>query len=121
MERHLLPVLDDFIHTVHSILEFIYWAQDTVYTDSTLTDMEWTLGNFHLKKQCVIDLEAWKGMKGPSKHFNILSSFVSQTRANGALIQYTADMLEYLLITHCKTTFQYLVDCPEPLQMKSWR
>ena len=35
-----------------------------------------------------------------------MQSFARQTKANGALIQYTADVTERLLITHCKTTFQ---------------
>ena len=36
----------------------------------------------------------------------VMQSFGRQTKANGALIQYTADVMEHLLITHCKTTFQ---------------
>ncbi|KIM53499.1 hypothetical protein SCLCIDRAFT_31845 [Scleroderma citrinum Foug A] len=34
-------------------------------------------------------------------------SFAQQTKANGPLIQYTAYVLERLLITHCKTMFQH--------------
>lgn len=36
-----------------------------------------------------------------------MQNFAWQTKANGALIQYTADVTERLLITHCKTTFQH--------------
>ena len=118
MERQLVPVLDgagavtdDFIRTVQSMVEFIYRAQDPVYTDSSITVMEQALANFHSRKQCIIDLGARRGTKAPIKHFNIpklelMSSFARQTKANGALIQYTADVSERLLITHCKTTFQ---------------
>ena len=118
MERQLVPVLDgaravtdDFIHTVHSMFKFIYQAQDPVYTDSSIAVMEQALANFHSRKQYVIDLGERRGMKGPIKHFNIpklelMSSFACQTKANGVLIQYTADMSEHLLITHCKITFQ---------------
>ena len=33
-------------------------------------------------------------------------SFAQQMKANSILIQFTADMTERLLITHCKTPFQ---------------
>ena len=74
--------------------------------------MEQALATFHSKKQCIIDLGARRGMKAPVKNFKIpklelMASFARQTKANGALIQYTADVSEHLLITHCKTTFQH--------------
>ncbi|KAG6371058.1 hypothetical protein JVT61DRAFT_10595 [Boletus reticuloceps] len=34
-----------------------------------------------------------------------MMSFVRQTKANGALIQFTTDVSERLLVTHCKTPF----------------
>ena len=37
----------------------------------------------------------------------VMQSFGRQTKANSMLIQYTADVTECLLITHCKTTFQH--------------
>lgn len=93
------------------MVEFIYCAQDPVYMDSSITAMEQTLAEFHLRKQCIIKIGVWRGMKGTIKHFNIpklelMASFVCQMKVNSALIQYTADVSERLLITHCKTTFQ---------------
>lgn len=89
--------------------------------------MEQVLVTFHSKKQWIIDLGAWRGMKAPIKNFKIpklelMASFAHQMKANSALIQYTVDVLECLLITQCKTTFQHtvLVNWPEPLQTKSW-
>jgi hypothetical protein len=118
MERQIVPVLDgagavmdEFIHTIRLMVEFIYCAQDPVYTDSSISVMERALVDFHSRKQCILDLGVWRGMKGTIDHFNIpklelMSSFARQTKANGALIQYTADVSERLLITHCKSTFQ---------------
>lgn len=104
-------VTDEFIHTIRSMVEFIYHTQDPVYTDLSIAVMERALADFHSRKQCILDLGAQRGMKGMIDHFNIpklelMSSFAHQTKVNGALIQYTADVSECLLITHCKSTFQ---------------
>ena len=46
MERTIVPILDgagavsdEFIHTVHTLIEFIYRAQDPVHTDSSIAAM----------------------------------------------------------------------------------
>lgn len=118
MERTIVPILDgagtasdEFILTVRALIEFIYRAQDPVHTDSSITAMEQALAEFHAMKQSILDLGARRGRKGPIGHFKIpklelMMSFARQTKANGPLIQYTADVPERLLITHCKTMFQ---------------
>ena len=88
----------------------MYHAQDPVYTNSSVAAMEQTLAEFHLRKQCIIDIGAQRGTKTTINHFNIpklelMASFARQTKANGTLIQYTVDISEHLLITHCKMTF----------------
>ena len=82
-----------------------------MYTNSSITQMEQALADFHSRKQCIIDIGARRGTKGTINHFNIpkielMMSFACQTRANSALIQYTVDVSEHLLITHCKMTFR---------------
>jgi len=104
--------LDEFIHAVHALIEFIYRAQDPVHTDSSITAMEQALAEFHARKQSILNLRVQRGGKGPIGHFKIpklelMMSFTQQTKVNGPLIQYTADVPERLLITHCKTTFQH--------------
>ena len=118
IERMIVPILgdidgvtDEFIYAIRAIVEFIYRVQDPIHTNSSIDAMEQALADFHARKQVIIDLKAQKGEKGVIKHFNIpklelMNSFGRQTRANGPLIQYTADVSERLLITHCKTTFQ---------------
>ena len=112
IERTIVPILDgagnandDFIHAICAMVEFIYHAQNSVHTDSSIALMEQSLSKFHEKKQSIIALG------GRKNHFKIpklelMQNFARQTKANGALIQYTADVTERLLITHCKTTFQ---------------
>ena len=119
MERTIVPILDgagtasdEFIHAVRALIEFIYRAQDPVHTDSSITAMEQALAEFHARKQSILDLRVQRGGKGPIGHFKIpklelMMSFAQQTKANGPLIQYTADVPERLLITHCKTMFQH--------------
>ena len=118
IERTIVPILadvgnvtDEFIYAIRAIVEFIYRAQDPVHTDSSINAMEQALADFHARKQVIIDLKAQKGKNAVINHFNIpklklMNSFGRQTRANGPLIQYTADVSERLLIMHCKTTFQ---------------
>ena len=118
IERMVVPILDgagaatdDFIRAVHALVEFIYCAQDPVHTDSSIAAMEQALTEFHARKHSIITLGGRKGTNGTINHFNIpklelMMSFGRQTKANGALIQFTADTTEHLLITHCKTPFQ---------------
>ena len=94
------------------LIEFIYPVQDLVHTDSSITAMEQTLTEFHATKQSILDLEVQRGSKGPIGHFKIpklklMMSFIQQTKVNDPLIPYTANVLEHLLIMHCKTMFQH--------------
>ena len=105
-------ISDEFIGAIHAMVEFIYRAQDPVHTDSSIASMQRALVEFHIRKPSIIRLGARKGVKGPIDHFRIpkleaMQSSAWQTKANGALIQYTADITECLLITHCKTIFQH--------------
>lgn len=118
LERQLVAILDgagaasdDFIYAIRAMVEFIYRAQDPVHTDSSVAEMEQALADFHSRKQSIINIGARTGTNGTIHHFNIpkmerMASFARQTKANGALIQYTADISERLLITHCKMAFQ---------------
>jgi len=117
MERMVVPILDgagavmdDFIHAVRALVEFIYHAP--VHTDSLIAAMEQALVEFHARKHSIITLGGRKGANGTINHFNIpklelMKSFRRQTRANGMLIQFTADTTECLLIIHCKMPFQH--------------
>lgn len=118
IERTIVPILDSagtvtdgFIRAIRGLVEFIYRAQDPVHTDSSIAAMQQALMDFHSAKQSILDLRARKGSSGPINHFRIpklelMLSFGRQIKANGTLMQYSAEVPERLLITHCKTTFQ---------------
>lgn len=78
MERTIVPILDgagtasdEFIRTVHTLIEFIYHVQDPVHTDSSIAAMEQALTEFHATKKSILDLGARRGRKGPIGHFKI--------------------------------------------------
>ncbi|KAL4071992.1 hypothetical protein J3A83DRAFT_4358328 [Scleroderma citrinum] len=119
IERMVVPILDgagivtdEFIHAIHTLVEFIYCAQDPIHTDSLIATMEQVFAEFHTRKHSIITLGVQKGASGTINHFNIpklelMKSFRHQMKSNGILIQFTADMTECLLIMHCKTLFQH--------------
>ncbi|KIM60187.1 hypothetical protein SCLCIDRAFT_26833 [Scleroderma citrinum Foug A] len=76
---------DDCLH----VIDFMYQSQSPIQTDSSIAQMESSLKDDFL----VPKLE-------------LLLSFASAVQNNGGLIQYTADVSEWLLITHCKNTFR---------------
>ena len=116
IERTIVPVLagiapDHFITPIHAMVEFIYQAQNLVHTDLSVASMTQSLRDFHAGKQAILELKARTSKSGPMDHFNIpklefMQSFARQTKANSTLIQFTADVTERLLITHCKNVFQ---------------
>ena len=118
IQRMIVPILDGagtitdgFICAICALVKFIYHAQDPVHTNSLIAAMEQALMNFHSTKQSILDLQARKGSSGVINHFRIpklelMLSFGQQIKANGTLMQYSAEVPECLLITHCKTPFQ---------------
>ncbi|KAG1870896.1 hypothetical protein F4604DRAFT_2017171 [Suillus subluteus] len=94
-----------FVHAIHAIVEFIYLAQNPVHSPETLQSMEQTLSDFHSFKGAIIEAEARKGKKGIKEDFfipklELLQSFKGTVQRLGTLMQFSADMMEHLLITH---------------------
>ncbi|KAI5989400.1 hypothetical protein F5J12DRAFT_864341 [Pisolithus orientalis] len=100
----------DFVDAIRAIVDFIYRAQAPTFTTSSIREMETCLEEFHLYKQAILDAGARRGKTGGIPHFQIpklelFQLFGSSIRNIGSLIQYTADVSERLLITHCKDPF----------------
>ena len=119
LQRTIVPMIahanatasPQFVYCIRSLVEFIYRAQNPTHTDSSLLEMVAALQEFHRTKHSVIEAEARRGTKGVKADFNIpklelLQSFARCITANGTLPQYSADVSERLLITHCKNPFQ---------------
>ncbi|KAF8834578.1 hypothetical protein BDN67DRAFT_985223 [Paxillus ammoniavirescens] len=69
------------------------------------------LQEFHATRHTIVETEGQQGASGVKSDFNIpklelLQNFACNITDNGTLIQYTADVSERLLITHCKLPFK---------------
>ncbi|KAI6020817.1 hypothetical protein BKA83DRAFT_4464486 [Pisolithus microcarpus] len=94
------------VQSVRALIDFIYLAQRPIHMESSIRHMENSLSEFHATKDAILNAGGHRG----KDHFNILKlelmlSFVGAIRRSGGLIQYSADVSERLLITHCKTPF----------------
>ncbi|KIK79915.1 hypothetical protein PAXRUDRAFT_159995, partial [Paxillus rubicundulus Ve08.2h10] len=99
---------DGFLCAMHALVNFTYQAQSPIHMDSSIQVMGKALQDFHANKNAIIntELKVESRMTSISQRSN--SSRISATPPMklGNLIQYTADVSECLLITHCKHPFQ---------------
>ena len=98
------------VSAIRVLVDFIYHAQRPVQTEASVQRMDASLAEFHATKDAIITAGARRGKNDIKENFyipklEILQSFASATRNSGAPMQYTADVTERLLITHCKNTF----------------
>ncbi|KAI6115800.1 hypothetical protein EDD17DRAFT_1470754 [Pisolithus thermaeus] len=94
------------VQSIRALIDFIYLAQRHVHTESSIGDMEASLAEFHATKHSILEA----GGRAGKDNFNIpklelMLSFADAIRRSGGLIQYSADVSERLLITHCKVPF----------------
>ncbi|KAG0693787.1 hypothetical protein DFH29DRAFT_985410 [Suillus ampliporus] len=101
-----------FIHAICALIEFTYLTQNPVHSPQSLQSMEQALMDFHSFKGAIVEAEARKGKKGVKEDFfipklELLQSFRGTVQQLGTLMQFSADMTEHLLITHCKDLFPW--------------
>ncbi|KAG1738115.1 uncharacterized protein EDB91DRAFT_1237796 [Suillus paluster] len=101
----------DFIRAVWAMIDFIYLAQNPLHTESSIASMTQALQDFHNHKQAILDAEAQWGKSGAKDDFfipklELMQSFTRAICNVGSLLQWTADVSERLLITHCKYPFE---------------
>ena len=99
-----------FVRAIRAFVDFLYRAQSLTFTNSSIHAMEEDLLEFHQFKNAILQAGARRGKTAAMEHFHIpklelFQSFGRSIRNSGALIQYTADVSERLLITHCKDLF----------------
>ncbi|KAG2740565.1 hypothetical protein P692DRAFT_20753108, partial [Suillus brevipes Sb2] len=99
-----------FVRTICALVDFFYLAQNPVHSSQSLQLMVQALADFHTFKDAIIQAEARKGKKGVKEDFSIpklelLQSFNGTIMKLGNLMQFSADVTERLLITHCKDLF----------------
>lgn len=101
-----------FLRAIRALIDFIYIAQYPRHTASTIGSMTDALDEFHKHKHHILEANARTGKSGPMDHFNIpklelFHSFGRSIEHLGAIMQYTADVSERLLITTCKHSFKH--------------
>ncbi|KAH7902989.1 hypothetical protein BJ138DRAFT_1198890 [Hygrophoropsis aurantiaca] len=116
IQRTIVPMIaglvpPDFLRAIRAIIDFIYQSQSPVHTDASIERMESSLREFHTHKDAILRAHGRKTSTGVKDDFfipklELLHSFANAVRNNGAIIQYTADVSERLLITHCKHPFE---------------
>ncbi|KIN99344.1 hypothetical protein M404DRAFT_30586 [Pisolithus tinctorius Marx 270] len=80
----------DFTCAIRAIIDFLYRAQSPTFTTTSLINaMGESLAEFHAHKDSILEM----------------GSFGHNIQDVSSLIQYTADVSEHLLITHCKDPF----------------
>ncbi|KAG2031309.1 hypothetical protein BDR03DRAFT_1016256 [Suillus americanus] len=116
IQRTIVPTLwgmasPGFIRAVRAMIDFIYLAQNPLHTESSIASMTQALQDFHDNKQAILDAEARQGKSGTKDNFfipklELMQSFTRAISHVGTLMQWTADVSERLLITHCKHPFE---------------
>ncbi|KAG1818770.1 hypothetical protein EV424DRAFT_1347576 [Suillus variegatus] len=101
-----------FIRAICALMEFFYLTQNLVHSPQSLQSMVQVLSDFHSFKDAIVQAEARKGKKGIKEDFfipklKLLQSFNGTIKKLGTLMQFSADVMEQLLITHCKDLFPW--------------
>lgn len=112
IQRFIVPVIagavsTGFLIAIRALLDFRYLAQAPVITDSTCTMIDNALRLFHQHKFSITSTGAQRGKNGPISHWEIpklefLQSVVPNIQANGAAIQWSADITEHAHISVVK-------------------
>ncbi|KAG1836104.1 hypothetical protein F4604DRAFT_1943642 [Suillus subluteus] len=116
IQRTIVPTLwgaapPDFLRAVRAMIDFIYLAQNPIHTATSIQAMTSVLSEFHAFKDAIIVAEARRGKSGVKEDFDIpklelMQNFARAIRNVGSLMQWSADVSERLLITHCKHPFE---------------
>ncbi|KAG2044659.1 hypothetical protein BDR03DRAFT_929799 [Suillus americanus] len=100
-----------FIQSIRMLTEFIYQAQSPVHTNSSIHAMVQLLSKFHRLKQAILDAGTRRGKSRTIENFlipklELFHSFAGSVKDSSGLIQYSSNISERLLITHCKFPFK---------------
>ena len=106
IQRYIVAVIaeavsSDFVVAICALIDFRYLAQAPVVDEDLCTRMDSALQRFHTHKQAILDAGARTGKRNrPIENWHIpklefLQSVVRNIRANGALIQWSADVTEH--------------------------
>ncbi|KAI6023692.1 hypothetical protein PISMIDRAFT_103675 [Pisolithus microcarpus 441] len=109
MERVFIGLLasavdDHVLVVVHSLLDFIYYAQLQQHMDTTLTAMEESLKMFHSHKHILVELQVREDFNMPKIHS--MKHYVSLIQALSSADGYNTEYPKWLHINYAKDGYQ---------------
>ena len=112
VQRYIIGVIagavpPKFLVAIRALLDFRYLAQMPRFDDNILDRIEASLHEFHENKAAIISAGGRQGSNGPLDHWEIpklelLQHVVPSIRASGAVMQWTADIMEHAHVTEVK-------------------
>ena len=112
VQRYIIGIITGavppkFLAAIRGLLDFRYLSQMPCFDDNSLNKVEAALRVFHDNKSAIISVGSRQGSKGPLEHWEIpklelLQNIVPSICASGAIMQWTADVMEHAHITEIK-------------------
>ena len=112
VQRYIIGVIagavpPKFLAAIRALLDFCYLAQMPHFDDNILGRIEASLRVFHENKPAIISAGGRQGSNGPLDHWEIpklelLQHVIPSIRASGAVMQWTADVMEHAHVTEIK-------------------
>ena len=106
------------LRCVRAIMDFLYYSQYSIHTDTTLTLMQDALNRFHTNKDIFIDLEVREQFNIPKLHF--LSHYIDLITLFGTTDNFNTQYTERLHIDYAKDAYAATNKKDEYTQMTAW-
>jgi len=106
------------LHYVCAIMDFLYYSQYPVHTDTTLELMQDTLNHFHTNKDIFVDLGVRDHFNIPKVHF--LSHYIDLIILFGTTDNFNTQYTERLHINYAKDVYAATNKKDKYTQMTTW-
>ncbi len=106
------------LRCVRAIMDFLYYSQYSVHTDTTLEQMWDALNRFHINKDIFIDLGVRDHFNIPKVHF--LSHYIDLITLFGTTDNFNTQYTERLHIDYAKDAYAATNKKDEYIQMTTW-
>ena len=106
------------LHYVCAIMDFLYYSQYPVHTDTTLKLMQDTLNRFHTNKDIFVDLGVRDHFNIPKVHF--LSHYIDLITLFGTTDNFNTQYTERLHINYAKDVYAATNKKDKYTQMTTW-
>ena len=117
LEKIIVAVAGDTLQgpvmcTIHALLDFIFQAQNLLFTNESIHALTVALDEFHHYKNTIIVAGGRRGTNGIISHFRIpklelMHGVAESVRLLGAPYQWSSDVTERCHITHVKQPYRF--------------